>query len=640
VTNYIKVCIRGRKFRNIDLANANFQGSIAGIQRSYRGVLIILFCLLSTLSSVAIGTAFMPVLASIGEFLIPNLIAFSMLGIFFVSITVQGIRGALLGGGILSVVALIGITPLMIYGYGEEKIVPGVLFGIYGLTVAFSGILMFAFTITVIGVLAKSWVKNAVDAISMTVTLASIPLIFHSNGLSDWLKDIVLTEATLAIGFHIAKHSLSGESKFSFVRSAAIVFSTWRSTSFRGADLTNADFTRARVKNVDFRGANLTNTRWKDAKYLDYACVDNNYLQYPKIQNLVTTLQGKSQNFDRLNLEGINLQGANLQYASFIGTNLNKANLQDADLSRAFLKQAQLDGADLTGATLTGATIEDWGITRHTKLDGVRCEYVFMRLLKQGDLDENRHRKPDNWLETFSDGEFADFIKPLVDTLDLYHKGGVDSRAVALAFKQLVQKHPEDELEIVAMERRSQENLLLRVKTAPDADRSELSTQYFQSYNSYKDLPKEELVNLVAQRDGQVQSLEIAFRTVTRGLKEVAETPKYDMRGSNFPGGFAETNYGKMVETQFNSMSQDLSQAATQIQQLLNQLQTQGYSQEESQQQAAQDLAEKAQSDPTVKDKLVKWGQALGDTAAKTTVSEAATAVVKLALNLAGMPLP
>lgn len=42
-----------------------------------------------------------------------------------------------------------------------------------------------------------------------------------------------------------------------------------------------------------------------------------------------------------------------------------------------------------------------------------------------------RRKKPDNWKETFADGNFADFIKPIVDTLDLYHHSDVDPRAIA-----------------------------------------------------------------------------------------------------------------------------------------------------------------------------------------------------------------
>jgi hypothetical protein len=84
------------------------------------------------------------------------------------------------------------------------------------------------------------------------------------------------------------------------------------------------------------------------------------------------------------------------------------------------------------------------------------------------------------------------------------------------------------------------------------------------------------------------------------------------------------------------NMSQDLSQTDVQIQELLTELQTQGYSPEDAQKQAASKLATEAQNNPTFKSTLVKWGQSLGDTATKTTVTE----VVKLALRLSGVPLP
>ncbi|MDZ8139692.1 MAG: hypothetical protein RM049_31120 [Nostoc sp. DedQUE04] len=41
------------------------------------------------------------------------------------------------------------------------------------------------------------------------------------------------------------------------------------------------------------------------------------------------------------------------------------------------------------------------------------------------------HRKPDNRQEVFASVEFGDFIKPIFDTLDLYHSQGVDPRAIA-----------------------------------------------------------------------------------------------------------------------------------------------------------------------------------------------------------------
>ncbi|MGB3513581.1 MAG: pentapeptide repeat-containing protein [Microcoleaceae cyanobacterium] len=142
-------------------------------------------------------------------------------------------------------------------------------------------------------------------------------------------------------------------------------------TSFRKADLTDLDFFQATIQNTNFSYAILHNVFWRDVRKFNHLRLGESYLANPKIRQLVVTGKIQNQNFDYQNLRGINLQGADLADASFIGADLNEANLQDADLSRAKLVQTQLDEADLTGAILTGATIEDWGITRDTKLDGV-----------------------------------------------------------------------------------------------------------------------------------------------------------------------------------------------------------------------------------------------------------------------------
>ncbi|WP_293243569.1 MULTISPECIES: pentapeptide repeat-containing protein [unclassified Microcoleus] len=227
-----------------------------------------------------------------------------------------------------------------------------------------------------------------------------------------------------------------------------------------------------------------------------------------------------------MNLEGINLQNANLQNANFMGTNLNNANLQNADFSRAILKQAQLDGTDMTGAILTGACIEDWGITGSTNLEDVQCDYVFMRL--ETEDNPNRLRKPDNWGETFGEGEFADFIKPYVDTLDLYHSQDIDPRAISIALKNLSTNHPEQKLRFVAIERRGNNGLNLRFTTAPEADKSELSHEYFTDYARIKkELPLAVQLRL-ATRDAEIRTLkdtiEQFIQTGTHQSKIQAET--------------------------------------------------------------------------------------------------------------------
>lgn len=91
----------------------------------------------------------------------------------------------------------------------------------------------------------------------------------------------------------------------------------------------------------------------------------------------------------------------------------------------------------------------------------------------------------------------------------------------------------------------------------------------------------------------------------------------------------------KLAGTINEAQSQNLAQAAADIQQLLEQLQkNQNIDLEDAQHQVAKDLVAQAKSDSTFRTKLIKWGQSLGDTVVKTSVSEAVKGVIKLALAL------
>ena len=137
--------------------------------------------------------------------------------------------------------------------------------------------------------------------------------------------------------------------------------------------------------------------------------------------------------------------------------------------------------------------------------------------------DPNPRRKPDNRNETFKDGDFADFIKPIVDTLDLYHNQDVDPRAIAISFKELAEKHPEAGLEIVAMEKRGGDKFLLKAATAPDANHSELNAEYFETYNEIKALAEREIKVLIEEKDSRISSLENMIATALQRPSFYAE---------------------------------------------------------------------------------------------------------------------
>ncbi len=313
--------------------------------------------------------------------------------------------------------------------------------------------------------------------------------------------------------------------------------------------------------------------------------------------------------------------------------------------------QTQLDGTDLTGATLTGAFIEDWGITSSTILNGVRCEYVFMRLPPEKrpswltlpveeSLDPNPRRKLDNWSEVFEDGDFADFIKPIVDTLDLYHNQGIDPRAIAISWKELAENNPDAQLRFAAMEVKGEDNLLLRLKTAPDADLSQLSAEYFDTYNQLKALAEAESKKLIAEKDNRIQQLETMVITALKRPSFYAENYQGDTNMTGDRNINAETYYeqsGKQgighvsggeikgnakVAVEINEAEkQNLADAATEIQRLLEQLsETYPTSTNKEKMAVVGEAVEQIENNPTLKAKVINALKAGGTEAFKEAI--------------------
>ncbi|NET29332.1 pentapeptide repeat-containing protein [Okeania sp. SIO1I7] len=491
--------IRGTNFRGVNLRGAKFCGAKAGLQKRWVVVLLI--------------GAF--VLVDISALLNVTFSSYILLALVVNSVNYQIVAW-------MSLITIIIFWIIFIYKGIENSAVSGVLV-LYSAGIglgAFAGAAAFAiaralaiaggFTITlaIVGAFAITLALAIAGGFTITLAIAGAFVITFVLALSQTL-----------LTAYIAYRALKEDKKYTLIRNTAIAFAAIGGTCFRDANLTAADFTNATLKSTDFRGANITRTIWKNTIKLDRIRPGETYLKNSKVRELVRTGKGANQNFDRLNyIQGINLQGANLTNASFIEANLNSANLQDTNLSRAKLVGTFLDQADLTGATLTGAFLEDWGITTTTKLDGIKCDYVYMRLPpdKRPDFlklppkesrDDRRRRKPADEDKFFEEGEFAEFLKPLVNTLDLYHNQGVDPRIAAYSFEKLQKDHPEAEIKMRSFEVRGENNdkLLIRADTKPEADHSILDKEYFDTYNELKALSPEQLRAVLAQREKDIE---------------------------------------------------------------------------------------------------------------------------------------
>ena len=601
--------IRGTNFANANLTGTNFTQSEAGLQKRWVLGLLIVLLLLSVVSgffSAVVGY----LVSLIFDFDNLNNQAAGWVGLAFSFIFLLLLLRKGIGAGAVAAAAAAAAVVA----------VAGVITAAAALTlavavaVAIAAVLAAAVTGALATAGAAAIAGSMAVAMAVVVALATAVIASIIGAQAATITAAAAITVTL-VSAYVGWRALRRPTGDAWIRSVAIAFAAMNGTNFHGATLTDADFSQACLESTDFRRAILRRTCWQDTDKLDYIRSGETYLNNPKIRELVRTGNGQGQSYDHLsNLEGINLQGANLVKAdftdsnlsygalkganlantSFIGANLNCVYLQDADLSNAKLVQTQLDAADLTGSTLTGACIEDWGITTRTKLHGISCDYVFMHLLSDRRPDQNPHRKPDDWKKTFEEGEFVDFIAPMVQTLDLYHNQTVDPRAVAIAYHDLQQKYPEADLEIVSMEKRgkNRDKLLLRAESSPQANLSKLNNQYFERYNHLLTLPSEALKALLIEKDKQIKML---ARMVDTAIERPSQTfvnqynnkgditvseqgsnnPKYDLSNAQFAGGFAETVHGNQVGGTINNQAVEtlsLAEAAAEIQILLKQL--------------------------------------------------------------------
>lgn len=556
--------IRGANFTKSNLREANLNCVQAGLQRRWATCLIALSFFLSMLSGAACGLAGIMTAGIVSPtFLkeyhpIPAGILLAVLIIYYTFVLRQGFLIGLVACAlsIAASISIIGTLTGSLAGSGVAALavawaIVGTLNG--AIAVVIVGAIAHSETLnlllTCLGIFHQFWAgaiawlvagivaQHGIDAasgeaaVAKSVRVARVVVGAKSVAVAFVGTDLEITARFFAIGvacslvflgIYSGIQAFKIDEKDILIRRIGIFIAAIGGTNFYQANLTNASFREATLKNTNLTDATLKCTYFSRVKKLECARISATYLKDPQIRKLVITGAGQEQDFNRKDMEGLNLRGANLQYASFIGANLSKTNLQEANLFGAKLVQTRLERTDFTRATLTGAYIEDWGITIGTKLDQVECEYVYMRLPTRDDPDPCR--KPDNRNEVFRTGDFADFIAPIFKTLDLYHNQGVDPRAMAIAFKHLVENNPAAELDLVAMEKRGLDKFLLRAKTAEGVNRSELSAEYFAEYNQLKTLPQKDAQLLIAAQDERIRSLENMIMTALKQPKFYTET--------------------------------------------------------------------------------------------------------------------
>lgn len=458
-----------------------------------------------------------------------------------------------------------------------------------------------------------------------------------------------------------------------------------RDADLREANLSGANLNRAILGRADLRytnlkeanlsGANLSRANLHKADLSDADLKEAYLREADLIKANLRQADLRQADLFRAYLREANLCGANLQDANLSETDLNEKDLSGVNLSGACLAKVQALGTNFEKAKLTGACLQDWNINSATKLDDVSCDYVYLK-------QDQQERCPPT--ENFLVGEFSKLFQEIDNTVNLIFRHGINWKAFAIAFNQVNTKilDTDEQGEIFLREYKFLGNglIALKVTTPPGVDKANLRDELMSAYQKIVSLEGEpkvtnELLALLYERlllpSSQINLYKSTLiiqnnQQVTGDVKLMSETNSKTNKEYTFNGNVGsvenqghiassgnQNNIGNAVgEAQAEMKSiqhihnyapehkQTLAEAAEEIQQLLDQLQTEGYNPETAQQKVARDLATKAQSNPTVKNKLVEWFQYLGDAAAKRLIGEGAVTVFKLVAQSLGIPIP
>lgn len=295
---------------------------------------------------------------------------------------------------------------------------------------------------------------------------------------------------------YIGWRTLTGDEKHSSFGEIAIAFAATGGTSFRNADLTNADFTSATLKNTDFRNAILTRTNLHQTQKLDYARVGNTILIDAKVRDLVVTHRGAKQSYLGCNLKGANLIGADLNDADLTEADISGANLQQAWLERANLTKTQALNTNFHEANLTGACLEAWNIDSTTQLDAAICDYVYL-------LNNQKERRPNSG--EFAPGEFTKLFEEVLNTVDLIFRNGIDWKAFVLSLNTVQAKNEDAELSLQSIANKGDGVVVARFNVAEDADKEKIHSDFMQIYELKLKAQEEKYKAKLDAKDEQIE---------------------------------------------------------------------------------------------------------------------------------------
>ena len=393
-----------------------------------------------------------------------------------------------------------------------------------------------------------------------------------------------------------------------------------------GTDLSDVNLSRANLTSAEFTEANLRGADLREAKLnganLSRANLSRANLRKADLGYNGYNFQGINTNLIKSNLTGADLQGTNLR-----GANLRGAEFYGANLIRATLSETQAAGTQFAFAKFTGACIEGWQYNEATNFNGVVCDFVYS--------DFNR-RNPYPVGRRFTSGEFTKVFQKSFETIDIVICNCIDLETFIYSFKALEEKYEDAQLDIESTEEKGEDIYVVKVGISSEVDQEVIHDEFMQIHEKIREALEEKYRTELRNKDTQI----VHYQQQTQSLREninnlhnilqqqtevqklMAETPKYDLRGSKFGGGFAGEG-GTQIGGILNDYSskQSLNESAAEIQQLLKQLEETNPTTTETEKMiVAAKAADEIKNNPTLKARVIGALKAGGTEAFKEAV--------------------
>jgi hypothetical protein len=254
--------LRGADFSDANLKGADFSKSKTGM-RTISKVLVFLMALAVSLFSGYIAMLAGTTVQSLIKSTDPNLILAGYVTIAFFAIFIgvaiwKGVFKAFLNVYfVLLALAIAAGLFMYVTGFGTGI---GAINGVYALLLM---ALMF-----LVGTISRATAGTLASTVLFLVVALGGGMFGKSLGGGLGTVAMALSCA------YISKQALKKGSEVSILSRIALTISTFFGTSFKNADLANADFSNAEVKNTNFSKANLTGINWENTKK-QYSLEDN-----------------------------------------------------------------------------------------------------------------------------------------------------------------------------------------------------------------------------------------------------------------------------------------------------------------------------------------------------------------------------